>query len=177
MNFQFIHVNLEGNPTFMELLERVNKTLLDVYDNYVPFHFITETIKPQGPVVDFQLQTSLDLKTPSASGEPAANVSKPAEPQPFDPSSKSTAGIFAVIPFRLLQSEFALFPIDVFLAGGLDGVNGHFKYQTASYDRSTILKLVNDYIILLTGLARNPALRIQETGINPHPGASLSASA
>jgi len=166
MNFQFVHVNLEGNPTLMELVERVHKTLLDVYDNYVPFHFITGVIPPQGPVVDFQLQTSLDLMAPPADEQSPRDESQSAASSPPPKSTaQSAAGSLAVLPFRLTQSEFALFPIDVFLSGTSNGVNGHFKYQTASYNRSTILKLVNDYIVLLTKLVRNPDLRIRETGI------------
>ena len=173
MNFQFVHVNLEGNPTFTELVERVNKTLLDVYDNYVPFHFITEVIPPQGAVVDFQLHTSMDLAAPAASNT-ESSLSEQGEPDaaPPPPPPRHTEGSLALLPFKLpKQSEFALFPIDVFLSGAEGGVNGTFKYQTAVYDRSTILKLVNDYVVLLTKLIRNPNMRIQEMGIKPHPGA------
>jgi len=172
MNFQFIYINLEGNPTFMELVERVHKTLLDVYDNYVPFHFITEVIPPQGPVVDFQLHTSMDLASPaSPTAESNLSEQKPSNQADAPPPTQSTAGSLAAIPFRLPQPEFALFPIDVFLSGISDTISGHFKYQTALYDRSTILKLVNDYVVLLTKLARNPNLRIHEMGINPYNGA------
>ena len=168
MNFQFVYIDMEGNPTFMELVDRVHKTLLDVYDNYVPFHFITGVIPPQGPVVDFQLQTSLDLTASSSDDHVSGNESQPTVPPSFNPARQSTMDSLAVLPFRLPQSEFALFPIDVFLSGSSDSVNGHFKYQTAAYARSTILKLVNDYIVLLTKLARNPDIRIHETGIKPH---------
>ena len=173
-NFQFVYVNLEGNPTFMELVERVHKTLLDVYDNYVPFNFVTEVIPPQGPVVEFQLQTSLDLAAPSVNRQSPQDESRTAaSPTPPESSFKSASGSLAVLPFRLTQSEFALFPIDVLLSGTPAGVSGHFKYQTASYDRSTILKLVNDYVVLLTKLVRNPDMRINEMGIKPHPGAAV----
>ena len=91
-------------------------------------------------------------------------------PQQSGPSSQSASGSLAVLPFRLQQSEFALFPIEVLLSGVSEEVSGYFKYKTASYNRSTILQLVNDYIVLLTKLVRNPDMRIQETGIKPHPG-------
>lgn len=188
MNFQFVHVDLDGNPSFIELLERVNKTLLDVYDNYVPFHFITSVIPPQGPVVDFQLLTAPNLMTrtsdmpsrdtqssaiqssvvQSSVGQSSTDVYKSADPPPRNPSAQSASGGLMALPFRLPQSEFALFPIDVALSGNANMINGCFKYQTASYDRSTILKLVNDYIVLLTKLVRNPDMRICDTGIMPH---------
>ena len=37
MNFQFVHIDLYGNPSFMEIIERLNRRLHDVYENYVPF--------------------------------------------------------------------------------------------------------------------------------------------
>jgi len=168
MNFQFVHVDLEGNPTFMELLERVNKTLLDVYDNYVPFHFITEVIPQQGPLVEFQLRTSMDLAAP------AAGTHSPDQSQSgamLHPPKEPASGSLAVLPFKLPQREFTIFPIDAFLSGNSDTVSGYFKYQTAAYERSTIVQLINDYIVLLTKLVRNPNMRIQEMGIRPHPGA------
>ena len=170
-NFQFVHVDLDGNPTFVELIERVHKTLLDVYDNYVPFHFITKVIPPQGPVVDFQLQTS-----PNLPDSPANEQSYRDEPQPERPRSRPpaqpAAASLAAIPFRLPQAEFALFPIEVLLLGTSKEVGGYIRYQTAAYERSTILKLVNDYIVLLTKLTGNPNMRIKEMSIKPHtPGA------
>ena len=174
MNFQFVNVDMEGNPTFIELVERVHKTLLNVYDNYVPFHFITGVIPMQGPVVDFQLHTSMDLAAPPASVDDSPSSEQGEVKSMPPPPAQSKTGSFAVLPFKLPQSEFALFPIDVFLSGTSDGVSGHFKYQTASYDRSTILKLVSDYVVLLTKLARNPNMRIREMGIAPHPGAAIT---
>jgi hypothetical protein len=171
MNFQFVYVDLDGNPTFVELIERVSKTLLDVYGNYVPFHFITEVIPQQGPMVDFQLlHTSMNLTAPPAGEKSSQDESQPASP-PHGFASQNASGGLAVLPFRLPQSEFALFPIDVFLSGASGGLNGYFKYQTAVYDRSTILKLANNYVVLLMNLARNPNMRIREMGIEPHPAA------
>ena len=167
-NFQFVHVNLDGNPTFIELIERVHKTLLDVYDNYVHFHFITETIPPQGPVVDFQLQASPKLTAPPAGEQSSQDEPRPEVPPLRESSPQSASGGLTALPFRLPQPEFALFPIEVLLLGNSEEVGGYFKYQTASYDRPTILKLVNNYVVLLTKLVRNPNMRIQEMGIKPH---------
>ena len=175
MNFQFVHIDMEGNPTFVELVERVGKTLLDVYDNYIPFHFITASIPPQGPVVDFQLYTAMDLAAPSTMRDvPTSDSNALKQGEVISaPASQLQAGSFAAIPFKLSQqSEFALFPIDVFLSGTSGGINGHFRYQTAIYDRATILKLVNDYVVLLMKLVRNPALRIRETGVEEHESIS-----
>ena len=184
MNFQFVRVDLSGNPSFEELIDRVNRSLLDVYDNYVPFHFITSVIPPQGPVVNFQLLTPLNTMKPrtdeksSPDGTPSAESSPAESPSAESLSAESpprkaplqSAPALATLPFRLPQSEFALFPMDVILSGNGNMVSGNLRYQAASYDRSTILKLVNDYMVLLTKLAVNPDMRIQETGIKPHPG-------
>lgn len=144
MNFQFVYIDLSGNPTFLEIVERLNKTLHDVYDNYVPFHLITQEIPPQGPVVEFQLLTSLKDSETAAAGE------------------------LSFLPFRLQKHEFALFPIDVRLSESSDGISGYLVYQTAVYDRTTIVDLVDDYVALLTKMARDPNIRLHDMGIEPH---------
>jgi len=140
MNFQFVYIDLSGNPTFLELVERLDRTLRDVYENYVPFHFITRVIPPQGAVVDFQLLTTQDESMP---------------PEGF-------------FPFKLQPQKFALFPIDVYLQGVSETITGHFKYQTAAYDRSTILDMVNDYMSLLTNAAHGLDMRLDDMSIKPH---------
>jgi len=144
MNFQFVHIDLSGNPTFLEIIERLNKTLHDVYENYVPFHFIVQQLPLQGPVVDFQLQT------------------------PSDDTADETSAELSLFPFKLQPQEFALFPIDARLAGSSESITGHFKYQTALYERDTMLDMVNDYMALLTKTAHGPDIRLHEIGIKPH---------
>jgi non-ribosomal peptide synthetase component F len=144
MNFQFIYIDLSDNPTFLELVERLNRTLHDVYGNYVPFHFVSQQIPPQAGIVDFQLLT--------ASDDESANLEK-----------------FSLFPIKLKPQEFALFPVDVRLLDSSETITGHFKYQTAVYDRKTILNMVNDYTALLTRTAHNPDLRLSDMGITPHP--------
>ena len=144
MNFQFVHLDLSGNPTFPELVGRLDRTLRDVYENYVPFHFVTREIPPQGPVVDFQL-----LDTP-------------------DNGADMNPGGLSLFPFKIRQPEFALFPIDVRLSGSTETISGHFKYQTAVYDRETIQSLVNDYLTFLAKVVREPDIRLNDTGMKPH---------
>jgi acyl carrier protein len=156
MNFQFVYIDLSGNPTFLQLVKRLNATLLNVYDNYVPFHFIRQQIPPQGPVVDFQLLTSMDEGVADAESQTVIRNANPG----FGESS--------FIPFKLKQEAFALFPIDVILLGSSQTITGHFKYRTAAYDRNTIMDMVNDYMTLLIGMAHHPDARLHDMGIKPH---------
>ena len=142
MNFQFIYIDLSGNPTFLELVERLNRALHGAYDNYVPFHFITREIPPQGPVVDFQLLPA--------------------------PGNSTIPNDLLLFPFRLQPQEFALFPIDVYLLNSSETITGHFKYQTAAYDRNTISDMANDYMSLLTRMVHDPDVRLNDMGIKPH---------
>ena len=57
MDWQFHYIELDRDLTFLDIVGRTNKTLLEVYDNYVPFYHVSKIIPPQGPVVNFQLQT------------------------------------------------------------------------------------------------------------------------
>ena len=137
MNFQFVPIDLSGNPTLLEIIERFNRTLHDVYENYVPFHFVTQQIPPQGPVVDFQLLPAPDDGVMYPEG-------------------------LRFFPFRLQPQEFALFPIDVRLVDYSEAITGHFKYQTALYDGKTIQDMVDDYVNLLTEIAREPDIRLND---------------
>ena len=141
MNFQFVYIDLSGNPTFLELIERLHRTLRDVYENYVPFHFITREIPPQGPVVDFQLQ-----------------------PAPDESASPVELSLY---PFKLQPQEFALFPIDVRLVDYPETITGHFKYQTAAYNRNTISDMVNDYTDILSMAVQGSDVRLSDMG-KPH---------
>lgn len=147
MNFQFIYVDLSGNPTFAELVGRLNRTLHDVYDNYVPFHFITQQIPPQGPVVEFQLLTSLEKGVQKAGNE------------------------LSFVPFKLQKHEFALFPIDVRLSDSSEAITGYVVYQTAAYERNTMVELMSDYVALLTRVTHDPDIRLHDMGIEPHRNA------
>lgn len=156
MNFQFVHVDLSGNPTFLEIVDRLNSTLLDVYDNYVPFHFITQQIPPQGPVVDFQLLPSMDEEISDSEYSTTPGNAIPESDKP------------SFLHFKLQQQEFALFPIDVRLSDSSETITGHFKYQTAVYERNTIIDLVDDYVALLNRAGNDPDIRLHNMNINPH---------
>ena len=139
MNFQLIYVDMSGNPTFLEIVERLQRALRDAYENYVPFYFITREMPPQGDLVDFQLLTAPDEST----NPPELSLSR----------------------FKLQTQEFGLFPIDVYLLDSAETITGHFKYQTAVYERKTILDMVDGYMSLLTMAARDPYVRLSDMGI------------
>ncbi len=177
--WQHVHVDMSGDPNFLEMVDRTNKTLLKVYDNYVPFNFMIDAVKPGGPLVDFQLQTA-SLGSNSARNATNDEHLKPEEPSKEEqtmPETRSEKGpsisqgmsqAMMFIPLRVPQPVFALFPIAVSLSEFGDVINGDFKYNTGFYDRSTIVNLTNDYVLLLSQIIKNPEIRISEIKIRPH---------
>lgn len=167
--WQFVHVDLEGDPDFLEVVKRTNNTLLKVYDNFVPFNFVTDIIPPQGPVVDFQLQTlseGVNKAQETTCEEPKSGIKEPYEDSEAMAQSMSQAMMF--IPLKVPQPIFALFPIAVSLSEFADTINGDFKYSKSFYDRSTIVNLTNDYVLLLSQIIKNPEIRMSELKMKPH---------
>lgn len=178
MNYQFLHIDFKGNPTFMEVIERTNKALLEVYDNYVPYHVISKTIPLLGSIVNFQLQSF--WKGAAKASEPMpkeSDTETKSDTEDIDsiPQTKSNESIqnlitqpIMFIPYKIKQQPFAIFPFEVMLSEIADTINGTFTYNASLYNRCTIINLTNDYIIFLSQILKNPQTRISEINLKPH---------
>lgn len=169
IDWQFLIMDFKGNPTFLELLERTKNTLLKVYDNYVPFAQMPETIPIHELRILFQLQSFYDESNNTSEPVTGKQSSHPALGSK-DNASMPKAGQqpMLFIPLKIKSPTFALFPIEVLLSEAADTINGTFTYSRSFYKRSTIINLVNDYILLLSQVIKNPEMRLSETNIKPH---------
>jgi hypothetical protein len=169
MTWQFFHIDLSGDPTFIEVIERTKNTLLKVYDNFVPFLHVSKTIPPQGPVVNFQLQTFWEggAKAPERTSEekPSQQVSKTEEKST---TSRTMPPPMMFIPIKVEQPPFAIFPFEVMLSEAADTINGSFTFNKTFYNRSTIVNLTNDYVILISQVLKKPDIRLSELKMKPH---------
>ncbi len=168
MDWQFHHIELDENLTFLDVVDRTNSSLLEVYDNYVPFYHVSKVIPPQGPVVNFQLQTFGG----DGSASETKNEKNDSQPMEMDVSdgavSQSMPQPMMFIPIKVEQPTFALFPIEVVLSEAGETINGSFTYNASFYKRSTIINLTNDYVLLLTQIIKNPEMMISEMKMKPH---------
>ncbi|MBN2419952.1 MAG: hypothetical protein JXL81_11240 [Deltaproteobacteria bacterium] len=167
--WQYVHVDMTGDPSFLEVVSRTNNTLLKVYDNYVPFNFITDIVKREGPVVDFQLHTSSEgVNRPKETTSKEQDDESKVENNTAQSKAQGMSQAMMFIPLRIRQPVFALFPIAVSLFEYGDTINGDFKYNTGFYDRSTIVNLTNDYVLLISQVLKNPEIKLSEIKIRPH---------
>ncbi|MBT9312777.1 non-ribosomal peptide synthetase [Leptothoe kymatousa] len=137
---------LQGNPSFIELLERVRKTALGAYAHKdIPFEHLVSELKPERDQshslwfqVFFALQNvpheTLDLK-----GLSVSTVQLEAQTAKFD-------------------LTFGVYEID-------SGLRGVVSYNTDLFDAATIQRMVDHFQVLLAAIVENPNQHILELPI------------
>jgi len=169
IDWQFLNIDFRGDPTFLEVIERTKNTLFKVYDNYVPFGQLLNAIPTQDFKILFQLQTFYEGVNNASESMSDEQDSEPiSEAEGNESISQAAPQPMMFIPLKIKQPTFALFPIEIMLSEAADTINGNFIYNDSFYDRSTIVNLVNDYILLLSQAIKNPEIRLSEMSIKPH---------
>lgn len=151
MNTQSVHLDLEGDLSFQDIIKRANETLMDVYENFVPYTFIKRIHQIKSQAVNFQLNSSSEITMKNL---------------------KVKSKEMEVIPFRIPRPVLGLLPIHVVLTENSGTIGGLFTYRKNIYRYSTIEKLKNDFINLLKAIVNNPRIRISEIDMIPHESMS-----
>ncbi|TCP66050.1 non-ribosomal peptide synthetase [Baia soyae] len=139
-NTLVLRTDLSGDPSFRELLKRVQQVTLSAFSNQdVPFEQIVEKLMPNrdlsmNPI--FQIMFNL--------------VELPEETE-----------------FYGLQTEFldidngtTKFDFEVQLTENRDGIHGRFEYSTDLFDEATIQRMIVHYHTLLEEIVQDPAQSI-----------------
>ena len=141
-----LRIRLEGNPTFLELLDRVRQTALDAYAHGdVPFDQLVESLQIERHLshtplfqVMFVLQNAAQdiLTLPSLEVEPL-NFASPIAGATFDLtlSLKETAD---------------------------EGLQGIFQYNAKLFERGTIARMAEHFQTLLEGILTNPKQKVSQ---------------
>lgn len=141
LNTLVLRTNLEGNPTFKELLERVRTVTLGAYANSeVPFEKVVEALRPtrtagQNPL----FQVALAFHPPAPPIESGWSVSE-----------------------QEVDMGVAKFDLTLYLDEAADDVIGSFEYNTDLFDEASIRRLSEHFKLLLAGIIENPGLRLSE---------------
>jgi len=141
VNLLPVRLNLAGDPTFVELLERAAKSILGVYAHQdLPFEKLVEELKPErdlkrNPVVQilFVMQNT-------------------------EQRALQLAGL-SVEPFRLGNAS-SRFDLALFMSERDNGLEGLWRYNSDLFGPNTIAKLAATFDALLTSIAANPLARI-----------------
>jgi len=147
-----LRINLSGDPSFRELLQRVREVALEAYSHQdLPFEKLIEEISPERdtsytPVfqVMFALQNAPvpELKLPGM-----------APGQPLDPSD---------IHNKSAKTDLALFVEET-----ADGLTASFEYSTDLFEKSTIQRMLRHFQTLLESVIANPDQRLSELPLLP----------
>lgn len=143
VNMVVMRTDMNGNPRFRELLERVKQVTLAAYQHQdVPIEQIIEMLQPQrslnrSPIyqVEFTLQ--------NAPLEPLQTRDLTFTPVNVQPDSAET-------DFNLIMSE------------STDGLACDIIYSTDLFDPSTIERMADHFHSLLQGIVEQPQQRIME---------------
>ncbi len=143
VNMLVLCTNLSGNPTFKDLLNRVRQTALDAYAHQdMPFEELVEALHPERSLSHTPFfQTVFVLNRPVKNVELRGLQIRPLE----------------------IERESAKFDLTLLLEEiEENGLKGHFEYNVALFDASTIERMTTHFQILLKGIVANPEQRIAE---------------
>jgi len=146
VNTLVLRSDLSGNPKFTELLQQVRETAFEAYAHQdLPFEMLVEALQPKR-----------DL-----SHTPLFQVMFVLQNAPMEPLELSG------LTFSPLEtaSGTAKFDLSLVLAEMEDGLSVSFEYNTDLFDESTIVRLMDHFEILLTGIIEKPEQRIGELSI------------
>ena len=138
-----MRTDLSGNPTFMEVLERVRETALGAYAHQdLPFEYLVE-----------QLQPNRDL-----SHSPLVQVVFVLQ---NTPERKVELPGLVVTPLKY-QAETAKFDLTLYFDELGSELQGTFEYNTDLFDSDTIARMAQHLRTLFEAVVANPSERISE---------------
>jgi amino acid adenylation domain-containing protein len=143
INTLVLRTDLQHNPSFVELLQRVQQVTLDAYGHQdVPFEKLVETLQPErnqsySPLfqVGFVLQN-----TPIESLEMLGLTLTPLE----------------------IESTTAKYDLTLSIEETARGLTCDWEYNSDLFDRTTIARMASNFQTLLTGIVANPQQQISE---------------
>ncbi len=138
-----LRIDLSGNPTFLELLDRVRQVTMDAYDRQdIPFEKLIE-----------ELQVQRDL-----SRNPLVQILFALQNVP---TSTVKLGELTLSPFDF-DSGIARLDLEIFLWEDEENICGSILYDTDLFDAETITRLIGHFQTLLEAVVLNPQQHISE---------------
>lgn len=149
VNMLVLRTDLQGSPTFREVLWRVKGVTLDAYNHAeVPFEKLVEEIRPDRSVTGNPIfQVVFSLQNVSMLPDAALpDAQRSAEPNRND---TATLGIGS-----------AKFDLVVALGETPDGLMGAFEYSGDLFDQRTIRSMQEHFNQIMTIVAQDPDVRV-----------------
>jgi amino acid adenylation domain-containing protein len=142
---QVLRTNLAGNPTFRELLARVQQGVVDVYSHKaLPFAQVVEAVKPERNLSYSPLfQVMLNWRDRDAQLQFIGLPHLAVEP-------------------LLAQSHTSKFDLTVFLTDAVEDIWLEVEYSTDLFNDERIERMIGHLRILLNGVVTNPEQRLSD---------------
>ena len=137
VNTLALRTNLEGNPTFLELLQQVKQNTLEAYDHQdLPFEKLADELHIERSLSHhpiFQVAFALQNETQKTVQLPDLSLS------PFEWENTTT-----------------LFDLSLACRETSQGIVAEFEYATDLFTASTIQRMRENFVVLLEGIVTNP---------------------
>ncbi|HEY7422394.1 MAG TPA: amino acid adenylation domain-containing protein [Gaiellaceae bacterium] len=134
VNTLVLRVDLSGNPTFAELLQRVRATALEAYAHQeLPFEKLVEELHPERDLARNPLVQVI-----------------------FQLFEAASPDVRALETGLRLPTRTSLFDLRVDLAPGSDGLSGRIEYDLDLFEHVTIERLAQRFLRLLEQVAESP---------------------
>ncbi|ADO72626.1 non-ribosomal peptide synthetase [Stigmatella aurantiaca] len=141
INTLALRTQVDGNPRFTELLERVRKVTLEAYTHQeTPFDRVVEAVQPERDLTRTPLfQVFFELQN-----APLPKVDLPG----------------LQLSLADLETGTAKFDLAVGMSETPDGLQATVEYNTELYERKTVERLMSHYQVLLKGAVEQPEKRL-----------------
>ncbi|NER29540.1 MAG: amino acid adenylation domain-containing protein, partial [Symploca sp. SIO1C4] len=141
VNTLVLRTQIEGNPSFKELLTQVREIAMAAYSHQdLPFEMLVEALQPERDLSYtplFQVMFSLDNEILSQLNLMGLTLS----------------------PLRV-ESQTSKFDLTLSMENRADGLVGVWEYSTDLFDASTIERMTSHFVRLLEGIVSNPQQQI-----------------
>lgn len=149
VNNLVLRTNLDGNPTFRELLLRMREVALAGYAHQdIPFEKLVEELQPERDLSTspfFQVMFIMLKTSPQSQG------------------SQTLANSGQTVSQPILQNNMrSKFDLTLYLEENWDGLLGTFEYNTDLFDAATMSRMAGHLRNLLLAIVANPDLRVSE---------------
>ena len=148
VNTLVLRTNLAGNPTFLELLQRVREVTLAAFTHQdLPFERLVEALQPQRTLNQHPLfQVVLSLQN----------------------TPKSTLALAGVETERIdIDCETAKYDLALSFAETATGLAGRIEYNSALFAPATIERMASHFATLITSIIEQPDGTIEQLSLLP----------
>ncbi|MEU6072154.1 condensation domain-containing protein, partial [Streptomyces sp. NPDC047082] len=169
VNTLVLRTNVEGNPTFAELLRRVRETDLAVYAHQdVPFERLVEDLSPTRSLTRhplFQVSLGMQSVQQKAGTEPDAWDWSGLSVRPMMPSLETARFDLSVTLTEHRDAE-----------GAPSGIGGAIQYAVDLFDEETAEALAGRLVRVLEQVAADPQVRVGQLEVLDHTERDLVVS-